>query len=98
MGQAVTHIKKGDFYMVTASGRITASDKVRALVAEGNYKKALCVVKGFRLGIGKEDLCKIKLAYDCMVHKAFYEQLGTDTEMAITEGIEVLQGLYGRSE
>ena len=75
---------------------VTASDKVRGLVAEGNYKKALRMVKTFRLGIGKDKLEKVKLAYESMVHKAFYEQLGTDTEIAINEGIEVLKGLYGQ--
>ena len=77
---------------------VTASDKVRGLIAEGNYKKALGIVKGFRLGIDKEDLNKIKLAYESMTYKGFYEQLGTDTEAAITEGIEVLKALYGQAE
>ena len=75
---------------------ITKSDTVRGLVVSGEYKKALSIAKGFRLGIAKEDLNKMRLAYECLVHTEFYEQLGTDTATAITEGIKLLQKLYGK--
>ena len=71
------------------------SDTVRGLVVNGDYKKALSIVKGFRLGITKEDSSKMALAYECIVHSGFYEQLGTDTVTAIAEGIQVLKNLYG---
>ena len=74
---------------------ISKSDMVRELVENGNYKKALRVAKGFRLGITAGDLCRLALAYECLTHKAFYEQLGTDTDTAISEGIQVLKDLYG---
>lgn len=77
---------------------VTASEKVRELVAEGNYKKALSIVKGFRLGIAKDDLTKIKLAYESMTHTRFYEQLGTNTEAAINEGIQILVAHFGQDE
>lgn len=77
---------------------ITKSDVVRELVANENYKQALNIVKGFRLGIRKEDLSKIALAYECMIHTGFYEQLGTDTAKAVDEGIRILIDLYGQSE
>jgi hypothetical protein len=72
----------------------TKSDAVRELVANGDYKRALSIVKGFRRGINKDDLGKMALAYECLVHTGFYEQLGTDTTAAITEGIRVLRTLY----
>jgi len=77
---------------------ISKSDTVRGLVANGDYKKALHMVKEFQIGIATEDSNKLKLAYESMVHKAFYEQIGTDTTAAISEGIEILITLYGKSE
>jgi hypothetical protein len=68
--------------------KINKTDTLRILVAEGNYKKALHIVKEFR-GIATEDINKLKLAYECLVH---------NTEAAITEGIEILKHLYGQNE
>ena len=33
-----------------------------------------------------------------MVHTRFYEQIGTDTETAVSEVIEILKELYGQDE
>jgi len=77
---------------------VTAISIVRDLIAQGNYKKALRLAKGFRLGISKDDSNKIKLAYECMTHTGFYEQLGTDTTTAITEGIQILVARFGQGE
>ena len=74
------------------------SDTVRELILSGNYKKALYVVRGFRLGITKEDSNKLKLAYECMVHPEFYAQLGTNTASAINEGIQILNARFGQTE
>lgn len=74
----------------------TKSDAVRELVANGDYKRALGIVKGFRRGIAREGLRKMVLAYEVMVHTGFYEQLGTDTTTAITEGVQTLKNLYGQ--
>lgn len=71
------------------------SDMVRRLVAEGNYKKALSIVKGFRLGITKEQKSVLLRGYECMVNPRFYESIGTDIPKAIDEGVEVLITLYG---
>ena len=38
------------------------------------------------------------LAYECMVHGRFYQQLGYDLKQKIAEGLDVLLRLYGRSE
>lgn len=75
---------------------VSSSDTVRQLVSNGEYKKALRIVKGFRLGITREDSGKMKLAYECMTHPGFYEQLGTDPETAIAEGIRILKSLYAK--
>lgn len=74
------------------------SDKVRRLVSSGQYKEALCIAKDFRLGITKAESSAMTLAYECMVHGRFYEQLGYDLKQKIAEGIETLKRLYGRSE
>ena len=88
-----TDQKKGVYAMM-----ISKSDTVRELVANGNYKKALHIVKEFRIGIDTEASNKLKLAYESMVHKAFYEQIGTDTTAAISEGVQILRTLYGQGE
>jgi len=74
------------------------SDTVRRLIHIGEYKKALNIAKGFWRGLTKEDSSKMVLAYECMVHTGFYEQLGTDTVWAISEGVRILMALYGQGE
>lgn len=74
------------------------SDMVRRLVTGGDFKEALRIAKGFRLGITKEQSSAMTLAYECMVHGRFYEQLGYDLKQKVADGIEVLTRLYGRSE
>ncbi len=71
------------------------TDIVRAEVANGNWKKALSIAKGFRLGISREQQSVMTRAYECLVHPDFYESIGTDLSQAIQEGISVLTGLYG---
>lgn len=74
------------------------TDTVRRLTADGDFKGALRIAKDFRLGITKQESSAMKLAYECMVHGNFYKQLGYDLNEKVTEGVEVLKGLYGRSE
>ena len=77
---------------------ISKSDIVRELVASKEYKKALCIAKGFQRGISKEDSGKIRLAYECLIYPEFYEQIGTDIDTAIFNGIQILKSIYGHSE
>ena len=77
---------------------VNKTETVKILVANGNYKKALHIAKNFRLGIDIKDSSKLKLAYECLTHKAFYKQIGIDTKKAITEGINILIALYGQDE
>lgn len=71
------------------------SDMVRRLVSEGDYRKALSIVKSFRLGITKEQHNSMILAYECMIHPNFYTSIGITPPKAIEEGISVLTSLYG---
>ena len=77
---------------------ISKSDTVRELVANGEYKKALNIIKGFRLGLSSEDISSITLAYECLTHERFYQELGINTAGAINEGIRLLLERYGQSE
>ena len=70
------------------------SDKVREHVKSGEYKKALSIVKGFRLGITREQSDAMTRAYECMVNPDFYRQLHIDTDEAVSAGINVLKELY----
>ncbi len=83
---------------MNSTGFVKKSDIVRELVANGEYKKALCIVKGFRLGITKEESGTMTRAYECMINPGFYRQLGIDTNTAITEGIKLLKSFYGKKK
>lgn len=71
------------------------SDVVRELVAKGNYKKALSIAKGFKIGFTKEEQSTMTRAHECMVYPGFYSQLGIDEAQAIAEGIELIKKVYG---
>jgi len=77
---------------------IRKSDKVRVLVKEENYRKALAIAKDFQLGITREQSQKMKKAYECMVHERFYISLGENIKARIDEGIEILVSIYGREK
>ena len=72
------------------------TDTVRRLVREHEYRSALRIVKDFRLGISRDDLAAMRLAYECMVSPGFYQQLGRDPAAEIDSGVGVLVRLYGR--
>ena len=70
------------------------SDTVRRLVSEGDYKNALRIAKGFRLGISKEDSDAMSRGYECIVHRDFYRQIGIDTQKAVEKAVEIVRKLY----
>ena len=74
------------------------TDIVRRLLSDGNYKKALSIVKGFRLGITREESAKMTRAYECMVRPDFYGQIVKNPSDTIGEGIRILRSLYGSSK
>lgn len=71
------------------------SNQVRELVASKEFKKALAVVKGFRLGLTMEQISTFTRAHECIVHPGFYSQLGMNEEHEIQKGIDLLIELYG---
>lgn len=74
---------------------IRKSDVVRTAVKEHDWKEALKIAKGFRIGISNVDREVMNRAYECMVHPSFYRQIGVDVEEAIRRGKEVVAGIYG---
>lgn len=73
------------------------SDRVRRLVAAGEYKAALRIAKDFRLGISPEDSDAMIRGFECMgTSPEFYKSIGFDAEGCVKRGIEVLVSLYGQ--
>ena len=77
------------------SGMEKKSDMVRRLVAEGDYKKALSIAKGFKMGFTKAQQNTMTRAHECMVHPGFYKQLGFDEAKVIQDGIDFIKQVYG---
>ena len=73
----------------------TKVDMVKSSIQSGDYKKALSIVKGFKMRITKEQHNVMLRAYECMVHPAFYKSIGIDLNKAIEEGVMVLKSIYG---
>jgi hypothetical protein len=63
---------------------------VRNLIAQENYKAALCGAKDFRLGVTKEQRSEMARAYECFVRPEFYRSIGKDPAVCIESGIKVL--------
>lgn len=74
---------------------VTKTEIVKGLVKQRSYRKALVVAKKFSIGITKADHDAMVRAHECMTNPRFYQQLGTDTERAIGDGVAVLERLYG---
>lgn len=75
----------------------TKTDTVKELVLkndDGSIKKALRIAKDFRYGMSKEQNDELNLAYECIVHPAFYSSVGVNTDDAIKKGIRTLYSLY----
>lgn len=71
------------------------SDRVRSLVAAGDYKEALRIAKDFRLGISRTESDLMKRGYECIVHPEFYKSIGVDVDRTVGLGIAALKCLYG---
>jgi hypothetical protein len=67
------------------------AQKVRDLIAQENYKAALCGAKDFRIGVTKEQRSAMARAYECFNFPSFYKQLGIDIDVAKADGIKVLK-------
>lgn len=73
---------------------IKKTDKVRALVAQGQYQAALSIASKFRL-LKPDDKKALVLAHECHHSADFYRQIGFDPDKLKQKGIETLNRLYG---
>lgn len=71
-------------------------DQLRALMAEGNWARALSLAAKFAdLGSHKE---RIVRGHEAGAHPGFYSQLGKDPAALVQDGILALQERYSESE
>lgn len=70
---------------------IKKSDIVREAVLDQDWKKALQIAKGFRIGVTQEQRSRMAKAYECIVHPDFYRQIGTDIPEAIEQGKAIVK-------
>jgi len=68
---------------------------VRRFVAAGDFKSALRIAKGFRLGITKEQKDAMTRAFECMTNPRFYISIGLDIAETVEKGVETVRLLYG---
>ena len=71
------------------------SDKVRELVASGQFDKALSLAKTFRMWASKEDGKAVQLAHEVKTNPDFYKQIGKDIQSEYKKGVDVLVRIYG---
>lgn len=71
----------------------TKTQKVRNLVAAGEYKKALQICKDW-IYENPTYSSILRLGYDCLLYPKFYKQIGKDPEHAYQEAVRVLQAVY----
>lgn len=73
---------------------MTKTEAVKQYIASGMFKQALRIAKGFRVGVTAAERYAMSMAYECMVHPAFYESIGVDPHAKAKEGIMLLQKLF----
>ena len=71
------------------------SERVRSLVAAGDYKEALRIAKDFHLGISRFESDLMTRGYECMVNPRFYQSIGVDVDRTVRLGIATVKCLYG---
>jgi len=71
------------------------TDKVRRLVAAGDYKAALRIASDFKLAIDPEDHKIMKRGYEAMVWPDFYSSICSNVPEIIRQAQETVQRLYG---
>lgn len=74
------------------------SDLVHEMVARCDFKHALKIAKGFRIGITQQEREQMSRAYECMVHPEFFRSIGKNLTEEIEAGIAILVSHYGRKE
>ncbi len=71
------------------------SDRVRRLVAAGDFKSALRIAKDFKLGISEDDRADMCRGYECLTNPRLYKSIGLDTAQIALKGVETVKRLYG---
>lgn len=71
----------------------TKNAKVRRLVKNKEYKKALQICKDWDYE-DPVDRSNLQRGYECMLYPEFYKQLGYDPDMAIDLAIANLELVY----
>ena len=74
---------------------VKKTQMVKDLVRQGQYKEALRIAKGFRLGITREQSDTMVRAYECMVHPEFYRSIGKNIQECIDGAVSVLCQVFG---
>ena len=69
------------------------TEKARQLFLKGDHIGSLRIVSKFR-NLGNHSH-QIKLAMDCHNNPNFYKQLGKDTDLEVSRGIEALREFLG---
>lgn len=72
----------------------TKNAKVRRLVREGEYKKALQICKEWDYE-NPEHREILRSGYDSLLYPSFYKQIGQNPEAQYNKAIEVLKLVYG---
>ena len=71
---------------------VTKTQRLRDLIADGDWPRALFLANTFRrLGPWRDT---IRLAHECRVHPRFYRALGRDPDAQVAAGIAALKALY----
>lgn len=71
------------------------TDQVRRLILAEDYKGALKIAKGFRLGISKDDSDAMRRGYEAMWNPVFYQSIGMDPVEVAQRGVNTVIRLYG---
>ena len=71
--------------------RMLKTERMRKAYSAGDYKTALWLAKGFRIGVSNEDRHAMSLAYECLVRPRFYREVGCDVNAAVRCGIDTLE-------
>ena len=74
---------------------ISKTEKVKQLVKNGEYQKALSLARTFRFWSNDQDKKTIQLAAEVRKNSSFYTQIGKDVEAEYQKGVETITRLYG---
>lgn len=71
----------------------TKSNRVRRLVASGNYNQALLICKDWiRTDPAHREI--LRLGYECRLYPEFYKQIGKDPDKEYQNAVDLLIRLY----